>query len=267
VNTVVTKSADGGSKLWGYILWLTAMVGFWATMSLSISDITRYASKQKDQMAGQFLGLPGTMILYSFVGIFVTCATIINFKDILIADDAPWDPVSLLAKFESPVVVIISQIFMIIATLTTNIAANVIAPANAFSNLFPKKISFLSGGIITGFIGIAICPWWLLSEISGILIFVSGLLGPALGILVCDYYLIRKTSLDLAALYKTDGAYAYGGRHFNPAAIIAFAAGVLSALVGYWVPELDLFYHLSWFTGVLVSGGIYYLLMKSKMSQ
>lgn len=267
VNTVVTKSADEGSKLWGYILWLTAMVGFWATMSLSISDITRYASKQKDQMAGQFLGLPGTMILYSFVGIFVTCATIINFKDILIADDAPWDPVSLLAKFESPVVVIISQIFMIIATLTTNIAANVIAPANAFSNLFPKKISFLGGGIITGFIGIVICPWWLLSEISGILIFVSGLLGPALGILVCDYYLIRTTSLDLAALYKTDGAYAYGGRHFNPAAIIAFAAGVLSALVGYWVPELDLFYHLSWFTGVLVSGGIYYLLMKSKVSQ
>lgn len=265
VNTVVTKSADGGNKLWGYILWLTAMVGFWATMSLSISDITRYASSQKDQIAGQFLGLPGTMILYSFVGIFVTCATVINFKDILIADDAPWDPVSLLAKFENPAVVIISQLFMIIATLTTNIAANVIAPANAFSNLFPKKISFLSGGIITGFIGIIICPWWLLNEISGILIFVSGLLGPALGILVCDYYLLRKTSLNLAALYKPNGEYAYNGKNFNPAAMIAFAAGVSSALIGYWIPALDLFYHLSWFTGVLVSGVIYYLLMKSKI--
>lgn len=265
MNTVVTKSADGGNKLWGYILWLTAMVGFWATMSLSISDITRYASSQKDQIAGQFLGLPGTMILYSFVGIFVTCATVINFKDILIADDAPWDPVSLLAKFENPAVVIISQLFMIIATLTTNIAANVIAPANAFSNLFPKKISFLSGGIITGFIGIIICPWWLLNEISGILIFVSGLLGPALGILVCDYYLLRKTSLNLAALYKPNGEYAYNGKNFNPAAMIAFAAGVSSALIGYWIQALDLFYHLSWFTGVLVSGIIYYLLMKSNI--
>ncbi len=265
VNTVATKSADGGNKLWGYILWLTAMVGFWATMSLSISDITRYASRQKDQIIGQFLGLPGTMILYSFVGIFVTCATVINFKDILIADDAPWDPVSLLAKFENPAVVIISQLFMIIATLTTNIAANVIAPANAFSNLLPKRISFLSGGIITGFIGIVICPWWLLNEISGILILISGLLGPALGILVCDYYLLRKTSLNLAALYKPTGEYAYNGRNFNPAAMIAFAAGVSSALIGYWIPALDLFYHLSWFTGVLVSSVIYYLLMKSKI--
>lgn len=267
VNVTLTKTADTGSKLWGYILWLTAMVGFWATMSLSISDITRYASRQKDQIAGQFLGLPGTMILYSFVGIFVTCATVINFKDILIVDDAPWDPVSLLAKFESPVVVIVSQIFMIIATLTTNIAANVIAPANAFSNLFPKKISFLGGGIITGLIGIIICPWWLLNEISGILIFVSGLLGPVLGILLCDYYLIRKTTLNLAALYKTDGEYAYSGKNFNPAAIISLAAGVLSALIGYWIPALDWFYHLSWFTGVLVSGVIYYLLMKSKIRQ
>ena len=265
VNAILSKTDDTGSGLWDYILWLTAMVGFWATMSLSISDITRYASKQKDQIAGQFIGLPGTMILYSFVGIFVTCATVINFKDILIADDAPWDPVSLLAKFESPLVVIVSQIFMIVATLTTNIAANVIAPANAFSNLFPRKISFLGGGIITGFIGIIICPWWLLNEISGILIFVSGLLGPALGILVCDYYVIRKTSLNLAALYKADDEYSYGGRNFNPAALIALAAGVSSALIGYWVPALNLFYQLSWFTGVLVSGGIYYFLMRPRI--
>ncbi|MBL7961774.1 NCS1 family nucleobase:cation symporter-1 [bacterium] len=265
VNVSITKLADGSPNFISYILWLTAMVGFWATMSLSISDITRYASKQKDQVVGQFLGLPGAMVLYSFVGIFVTCATVINFKDILIPDDAPWDPVSLLAKLESPALVIVSQIFMIMATLTTNIAANVIAPANAFSNLLPRKITFLGGGIITGFIGIIICPWWLLNEISGILIFVSGLLGPVLGILVCDYYVIRKTSLNLAALYKTDSEYSYEGRNVNPASMIAFTAGVLSALVGYWIPALEIFYHLSWFTGVLVSGGIYYLLMKSKI--
>jgi len=264
VRVSLSQPADSGSKLWGYILWLTAMVGFWATMSLSISDITRYAASQKDQVAGQFIGLPGTMVLYSFVGIFVTCAAVINFKDVLIADDAPWDPVSLLARFETPAVVIVSQIFMIIATLTTNIAANVIAPANALSNLFPKKLSFKGGGTVAGIIGIIICPWWLLNEISGILIFVSGLLGPVLGILVCDYYVIRKTNLNLAALYKTDGEYAYTAG-INPSAIIALVAGVLSALIGYWIPALAFLYHLSWFTGVIVSGGIYYLLMKSKM--
>ena len=127
-----SNTSKTGGKLWSYILWLTIMVGFWATMSLSIADITRYASTQKSQVLGQFIGLPGTMMLYSFVGIFVTCAAVINFEDILVANDAPWDPVSLLAKFDNPVVVVLTQIFMIIATLSTNIAANVIAPANAF---------------------------------------------------------------------------------------------------------------------------------------
>ncbi|MDH3244058.1 MAG: cytosine permease, partial [Saprospiraceae bacterium] len=130
---VVKASAESqnlGGRIWKYILWLTIMVGFWATMSLSIADITRYAATQKAQAAGQFIGLPGTMLLYSFVGVFVTCAAIINFDDILVANDAPWDPVSLLAKFDRPIVVVFSQIAMIIATLSTNIAANVIAPAN-----------------------------------------------------------------------------------------------------------------------------------------
>ena len=167
INVALVDSSESnfGSTLWGYILWLTAMVGFWATMSISIADITRYASRQKEQVVGQFLGLPGTMILYSFVGIFVTFAAVIHFEDILIGDDAPWDPVSFLAKFDNPWVVVTSQIFMIIATLSTNIAANVIAPANAFSNLLPKQISFKTGGTITGIIGIIICPWWLLDEI------------------------------------------------------------------------------------------------------
>ena len=254
---------ETGSKLWGYILWLTAMVGFWATMSISISDITRYASSQKKQIVGQFLGLPGTMILYSFVGIFVTFAAVVNFQDILIIDDAPWDPVTFLSKFDSPVVVMVSQFFMIIATLSTNIAANVIAPANAFSNLVPQRISFKSGGTITGIIGIFICPWWLLDEISGILIFVSGLLGPVLGILLCDYFIIRKKNLNLADLFKKEGEYSFNNG-INNAAIIALAIGVLSALIGYWIPSLSFFYNLSWFTGFLISFLIYYVLMKKK---
>lgn len=252
------------SKLWRYILWLTAMVGFWATMSISIADITRYASTQKDQVVGQFLGLPATMMLYSFVGIFVTCAAIINFKDILIADDAPWDPVSLIAKFKNPVVVIVAQVFMIIATLSTNIAANVIAPSNAFSNLWPKKISFKTGGTITGIIGILIMPWWLLNEISGFLIFVSGLLGPVLGILIADYFLVRKKTMELAELYKEEGIYSYNKTGFNRAAMISLGIGVFAALIGYWVPALSFLYSLSWFTGFIISFVLYYLLMKKK---
>jgi cytosine/uracil/thiamine/allantoin permease len=265
VNPVIKgEESSFGAEMWGYILWLTAMVGFWATMSISIADITRYASSQKKQMIGQFLGLPGTMILYSFVGIFVTFAAVVNFQDILITEDAPWDPVTFLSKFENPTVVIVSQIFMIIATLSTNIAANVIAPANAFSNLLPKKITFKAGGTITGIIGIIICPWWLLNEISGILIFVSGLLGPVLGVLLCDYYIIRKKNLNLNDLFKKDGEYSFNGTGFNSAAIIALAAGVLIALIGYWVPSLVFLYNLSWFTGFLVSLIVYYFLMKKK---
>ncbi len=261
---IINIDGNSDSKLWSYLLWLTAMVGFWATMSISIADITRYAATQKDQMAGQFIGLPATMMLYSFVGVFVTCAAIINFEDILIADDAPWDPVSLIAKFKNPVVVIIAQVFMIIATLSTNIAANVIAPSNAFSNLWPKKISFKKGGTITGIIGILIMPWWLLNEISGFLIFVSGLLGPVLGILIADYYVIRKKKLELAELYKEEGIYSYNKTGFNKAAMIALLVGVFTALIGFWVPALSFLYSLSWFTGFFISFVLYYLLMKKK---
>ncbi|MBO6523783.1 MAG: NCS1 family nucleobase:cation symporter-1 [Balneolaceae bacterium] len=251
-------------KIWVYILWLTAMVGFWATMSLSIADITRFAKTQTSQVAGQFIGLPGTMILYSFVGIFVTCAAIINFDSILIGEDAPWDPVTLLSMFESPSVVIVSQIFMLIATLSTNIAANVIAPANAFSNLFPKKISFRAGGVITGIIGIVICPWLWLDDISSLLIFISGLLGPVLGIMLADYFVVRKKHIYLAELYKDKGLYSYKGSGFNPSAMIAFSAGTGLALIGYWVEALNFFYSLSWFTGFFLAFGLYYFLMKGK---
>lgn len=262
--TLATATTGVGSKMWSYILWLTIMVGFWATMSLSIADITRYASSQKSQVVGQFIGLPGTMMLYSFVGIFVTCAAIINFDDILIGTDAPWDPVSLLAKFESPTVVIVSQIFMIIATLSTNIAANVIAPSNAFSNLAPRAISFRTGGIITGVIGIVICPWILMDSIHNILIFVSGLLGPVLGIMLADYYPLRKKKLKLPELYKSDGEYAYSSG-FNWIAIISLVAGVCVAVSGFFIEALAPLYNLSWFSGFIVSFALYYFLMKNKI--
>ena len=249
-------------KIWTYLLSLTAMVGFWATMAISIADITRYTGTQRNQILGQFLGLPGTMALFSFVGIFVTCASVVIFPDVLIGADAPWDPVSLVGKFSNPIVVIIAQVFMIIATLSTNIAANVIAPANAFSNLNPSRISFRKGGMITAVIGILICPWSILNEISGLLVFVSGLLGPVLGILLCDYFLIRKKELSIPDLFNEEGKYSYNKTGFNKAALISLAVGVLIALVGFWFPALSFLYTLSWFSGFSVAFVLYYFLMK-----
>ena len=265
VEVIVKQEGDNESKIWSYLIWLTAMVGFWATMSLSIADITRYSSSQSDQVKGQFIGLPGTMMLYSFVGIFVTCAAVINFDDVLIANDAPWDPISLLAKFDNPWVVVISQLFMIIATLSTNIAANVIAPANAFSNLLPKQISFRMGGTITGIVGIIICPWLLLNEIQSLLIDVSAVLGPVLAILVCDYFIIRKKEIQLADLYKENGIYSFGGSGFNKVAIITLVIGAFIAIGGKWIPLMAPLYAISWFSGFIVSFAMYYFLMKNKV--
>lgn len=264
VQVRLPGQGNGGASLLMYLIWFTAMVGFWATMAISIADITRLSKTQSDQIQGQFMGLPGTMTFYSFVAIFVTSAAVISFRDVLIVEDTPWDPVSLVARFEAPVVVIIAQLALIIATLSTNIAANVIAPANAIANIFPQKITFAKGGIIAGVIAILTCPWWLMDDLGGILVFVSGLLGPVLGILLCDYYLIRKKTLDLHGLYKTDGIYSYGGSGFNRSAMIALAAGVLTALIGFWIPSLSYLYSLSWFTGFGVAFGLYYILMKER---
>ena len=243
------------------------MVGFWATMAISIADITRLSKNQSDQIKGQFLGLPTTMTFYSFVAIFVTCASIISFKDILIVEDTPWDPVSLVARFEHPGIVIFAQIALIIATLSTNIAANIIAPANAIANVMPQKLNFRTGGVIAGAIGIITCPWWLADDIGSILVFVSGLLGPVLGVLLCDYYLIRNKTLALHELYRVNGEYSFGGSGFNKAAMYALIAGVLIALVGFWIPSLSYLYSLSWFSGFGVAFALYYFLMKNQQKE
>ena len=268
-QVLFTPASNGGDtgSIWPFLVMLTAMVGFWATMSISIADITRYSKTQKEQVAGQFIGLPGTMILYSFVGIFVTCASVAAFDDVLIRADAPWDPAALLAKFKEPAVVIISQIFLIIATLSTNIAANVIAPANAFANAMPRKISFRTGGIITAVIGILICPWWIINHIVPFLLFVSSLLGPVVAILICDYFIIRKTELKVVELFKTNGEYSFGGSGFNKRAMIAFLAGVFAAGIGKFVPSLSFLYDLSWFSGFIVSFFLYWVMMRGKTQQ
>lgn len=242
---------------------LTAMVGFWATLSLNIPDFTRYAKSQKEQMIGQIIGLPGTMALYSFIGIAVTSATVLIFGE------AIWDPVALLGKFDSPWVVVLSMAGLTIATLTTNIAANVVAPANSIANIMPKKISYRMGGYITGVIGIVIFPWKLLADPHGYifvwLIAYSALLGALAGVMICDYYVIRKTRLDLAQLFKPDGIY----KGWNIPAWIAFTVSILPVLPGFLatvkvLPEgavgpfwMDL-YSYAWFVTFLLAFGVYW---------
>src|SRR5271165_3327024 len=188
---------------------LNATVGFWATVSLNIPDFTRFARSQRQQMIGQALGLPTTMTLYSLIGILVTSATVVIYGS------AIWDPVQLLSRFHSRLAVVISLIAILLATLNVNIGANVVSPANDFSNLWPRKISFKTGGVITCFVGIAIMPWKLLDNyktfIFGWLGGYAAFLGPVAGIMICDYWVIRKRSLRVDDLYLRGGAYEYSG--------------------------------------------------------
>lgn len=236
---------------------LTGMIGFWATLSLNIPDFSRYAKSQRDQMIGQALGLPATMALYSFIGVAVTSATTIIYGTTL------WDPVDVLTRFTNPVVLIVSMIALCIATLATNIAANVVSPANDFAQLAPKKITFRIGGLITGIIGIAMMPWKLVADPTGYiftwLIGYSALLGPIGGIMIADYFVWRKRVLNVPALYSQRGEYTYR-RGFSWVAVAALVAGTLPSLPGFLAtikaidgshvpPFLLGLYNYAWFVG------------------
>ena len=247
-------------EFWSFFIpSLTGMVGYWATLSLNIPDFSRFAKSQKAQILGQAIGLPPTMALYSFIGVAVTSATVVIFGE------AIWDPVQLLTKFHNPVIVIISLLALMVATLTTNIAANVVSPANDFANLYPKKITFVRGGIMTAILGILIMPWKLLSDYSayifGWLVGYSSFLGPIAGILICDYFLIKKMNLKVVDLYKRGGVYEFKNG-FNPKAIYALIAGVFVALIGLVVPSLRFLYDYAWFVGFGVSFVLYLIMMK-----
>ena len=237
---------------------LTGMVGFWSTVALNIPDFTRYAKSQRAQMVGQALGLPTAMTLYAFIGVAVTSASAVIFGE------AIWDPVVLLGRFNQPLVALIALVALLLATLNTNVAANVVSPSNDFSNLRPSLISFRTGGLITGVIGILLMPWKLISDFSsyifGWLVGCSALLGPIAGIMICDYYLLRTRELAVEDLYRRGGAYEYL-HGFNPRAIVALAAGIAVALVGLAVPSVRWLFDYAWFIGFVVSGGLYFLLM------
>jgi NCS1 family nucleobase:cation symporter-1 len=237
---------------------LTGMVGFWSTVALNIPDFTRYAKSQRAQMVGQALGLPTAMTLYAFIGVAVTSASAVIFGE------AIWDPVVLLGRFNQPVVALIALVALLLATLNTNVAANVVSPSNDFSNLRPSLISFRTGGLITGVVGILLMPWKLIGDFSayifGWLVGCSALLGPIAGIMICDYYLVRGRELVLEDLYRRGGAYEYRGG-FNLKAMAALACGVGVALIGLSVPAVRWLYDYAWFVGFVVAGGMYFLLM------
>jgi nucleobase:cation symporter-1, NCS1 family len=237
---------------------LTGVVGFWATVSLNIPDFTRYARSQRDQMIGQALGLPATMTFYSFIGIAVTSATMIIFGEAL------WDPVAVLSRLGHPLAVMVAMIALLMATLNVNVAANVVSPANDFSNLAPRRISFRTGGLITCVLGIAMQPWRVManygSYIFGWLVGYSGFLGPIAGVLICDYFLVRRKTIQVEDLYRRGGVYEYSGG-FNWRAIGALAGGAAVAFVGLVFPPLRVLYDYAWFVGFAVSFAIYFAWM------
>ena len=241
---------------------LTGVVGFWATVSLNIPDFTRYARSQKDQIVGQALGLPATMTFYSFIGIAVTSATLIIFGQAL------WDPVAVLSRLGNPIAVVIAMIALLMATLNVNVAANVVSPANDFSNLSPRRISFRTGGLITCVMGIVMQPWKLMSSygsyIFGWLVGYSGFLGPIAGALICDYFVIRKKNLSTQALYQRGSLYEYT-HGVNWRAVLSLAAGAGVAFVGLFVPQLKVLYNYAWFVGFAVSFLAYFFLMMNRV--
>jgi NCS1 family nucleobase:cation symporter-1 len=239
---------------------LTGMVGFWATVALNIPDFTRYAKSQKAQMLGQALGLPAAMTLYSFIGVAVTSASAVLFGEPI------WDPVVLLGRFHEPAIASIALVALLVATLNTNVAANVVSPSNDFSNLNPQRISFRTGGMITGVVGVLMMPWKLLGDFShyifGWLVGYSALLGPIAGIMIADYFVIRKAELRLTDLYLRDGAYEYSNG-VNYRAMAALAAGIAVALVGLVVAPLRFLYDYAWFVGFFVSGALHIALTRT----
>jgi NCS1 family nucleobase:cation symporter-1 len=209
---------------------LTASVGYWATLSLNIPDFTRYARSQRSQMLGQALGLPTTMTAFAFIGVAVTSATIVVFGEPI------WDPVAVIARIGSPPAIVFGALVVLVAQLTTNMAANVVSPSNDFSNLSPKRISYVTGGIITAVIGILMLPWKLYADAAAYLftwlVGYSSLMGALGGILIADYWVLRRQRLELADLFREQGAYTYRGG-VNPRAVVAFALAILPVIPGF----------------------------------
>ena len=270
--------SQSGKVGWGQPFWtlffpsLMAMIAFWSTLSLNMPDFTRFGASQKQQMLGQVLGLPTTMTFFPLLAVLVTSATVVVYGQ------AIWDPVALTSKFTNPIVVVLALFTLAVATISVNVAANTVSPSYDFSNAIPKAISFRIGSLITGVLGILIQPWRLLSDphvyIFTWLGFYGGLLGSVAGVLIADYWLIRRTELRLADLYKTNGIYSYSGG-WNLRGLISILAGASLAVGGAYTtsgtpgpfPAAGLIgvfkplYDYSWVVGFFVAFVLYFILM------
>ena len=245
---------------------LTANVGYWATLSLNIPDFTRYARSQRSQALGQALGLPATMTAFAFIGVAVTSATVVIFGE------AIWDPVALIARIGNAPVIIFGALVILLAQLTTNMAANVVSPANDFSSLAPRRISYVTGGLITAAIGILMMPWKLYADASAYiftwLLGYSSLMGAIGGVLIADYWLLRRRQLSLQDLFAPDGRYAYTNG-VNRRAMWALVLAILPVVPGFvraattpggTVPDptfLDTLYTYAWFVTFILSAALY----------
>ena len=256
-------SRPEGASLPGYFFGgLTAMVGFWATLSLNIPDFSRFADSQKSQIVGQILGLPLTMFLFAGLGVLMTAASA------QLVGETVSDPITLIGHIDNPFWTVVSMLVIILATISTNTAANIVSPTNDFQNVAPKLINQTKGVLLTGAIGVLLMGWellkkmgWLVSDVSveslysNWLIGYSSLLGPIAGIMIVDYFLVRRQHYELAGLYMDNGPYPA----WNKAGFIAFLVPVGLTLVAITTGWLGWFYDYGWFTGSLLGGMIYYL--------
>ncbi|MFJ2606964.1 NCS1 family nucleobase:cation symporter-1 [Streptomyces sp. NPDC091279] len=262
------------SKLgWGGDFWklfwpsLMGMIGFWSTLSLNIPDFTRYGRSQKAQTWGQALGLPTTMTLFAFLSVLVTSGSQAVYGEPV------WDPVQLAAKTDNVVGLLFALVTVLVATLSVNIAANLVSPAFDFSNIAPRKISFRTGAFATCVIAVLICPWKLYADPQGYIFtwlgLVGGLLGTVAGILIADYWILRRGKLDLVDLYRTGGRYWYDGG-WNWRAVVAFVTGGVLAvggasfeplLDGRPIPALAPLASYGWAVGLGASMVVYLALM------
>jgi NCS1 family nucleobase:cation symporter-1 len=269
---------DHGTVGWGSDFWfklfppaLMGMIAFWSTLSLNMPDFTRFGKSQRGQAIGQALGLPTTMTLFPLIAVLVTSATIKVYGEPI------WDPVALVGKFDNVIVVVLALFTLGVATLSVNVAANIVSPSYDFSNAWPKRISFRTGGIITGVIGILIQPWMLYSN-PDTYIFTwlgtyGGATGAIAGVLIADYWYIRQTRLNLGDLYRANGQYRYASG-WNWRAVVALALGVVMAIGGSYggpfpadgiLPFLKspfAFADYSWVVGLIVSFVAYALFMR-----
>jgi NCS1 family nucleobase:cation symporter-1 len=270
-----SQFVEGGKKAGQFwtAFWpsLTAMVGFWATLALNIPDFTRFAKTQRDQVIGQSVGLPVPMGLLAMLAVIVTSATVVLYGK------AIWDPVDLASRMTGAAV-LVALIVLLVDTVSVNLAANLVGPAYDFSALAPRHISYRTGGYITAGIALVMMPWKILESTQGYiftwLIGYSALLGPIAGILIVDYYLIRKTELQVEHLYRADGAYSYGSG-WNMAAIVAFVLGVAPNIPGFLNAAFPAsfadvgagfktVYTYAWFVGIAISALVYGVMMKGK---